>query len=210
MNNNTGPYSLLSEDLKEPKRRPAIEISEEYSQVLKRFKSGDVDAFQRIYERWRKPLLAFLVKLTGSVEDAQDITQDVFSALWEMHEKVDTRRDIRSLIFFIARRTTSKYMRRLRNQPEYLREGDCNIEDTNDSQKIIIEKELELLMRYAMETMPETQRRVFQLSYFEGKDNQSIAEELSLSNGVVRTFLYRARKHIRDIVTLMIIFLYHS
>ena len=175
-------------------------VTKEYSDLLCDFKKGDVEAFRIIYEQWRKPVFLFLRKMIGADEDARDITQDVFSALWEMKEQIDTSKEIKSLIYLIARRITSNFMRKLRSHDQYLSNQEFNLEDSVDSQSIVIEKEIKLLLKYALETMSENQRRVFELNFYKDMSNAEIAEELQISNGAVRVHLHEARKYIKSIL----------
>ena len=175
-------------------------VTKEYSSLLCDFRKGDVEAFRVIYEKWRKPVFMFLRKMIGSEEDARDITQDVFSTLWEMREKIDPSKDVKSLIYLIARRITSNYMRKIRSRNKYLSNYEFDLEDSADSQSIVIEKEIKLLTRYALEIMPETQRRVFELNFYGGLSNTQIAEELQISNGSVRVHLHEARKCIKNVL----------
>ena len=175
-------------------------VTKEYAALLCRFKEGDVEAFRVIYEKWRKPVFLFLRKMLASEDDAHDITQDVFSMLWEMREKIDTSKDIKALIFLLARRTTTSYLRKLRSHDQYLAEQEYEVEYSKDSEDVIIEKEIELLMLYTLERMSETQRRVFEMSFYKGMSNAEIAEALQLSNGSVRVHLHEARKSIKNII----------
>ena len=183
-------------------------VTKEYSDLLRNFRNGDVEAFRVIYEKWRKPVFLFLKKMIGSEEDARDITQDVFSALWEMKEQIDTSKDIKSLIYLIARRITSNHLRKLRSHDLYLSNYEFNPEDSTDLQSIVIEKEIKLLTQYALETMPATQRRVFELNFYNGLSNTQISEELQISNGSVRVHLHEARKCIKNILVVSFSFVF--
>ena len=185
-------------------------VTKEYSALLCRFKEGDVEAFRDIYEKWRRPIFLFLRKMLASEDDAHDITQDVFSSLWEMREKIDTSKDIKALIFLLARRTTASYLRKIRSHDQYLSEQEYEVEYSKDSEDIVIEKEIELLMLYTLERMSETQRRVFEMSFYKGMSNAEIAEALQLSNGSVRVHLHEARKSIKNIILTLCMIIFFS
>src|SRR5215470_951350 len=47
-------------------------------QILERVKTGDVEAFESLYEAYKHPVFALCLKKIGDVQDAEDVTQEVF------------------------------------------------------------------------------------------------------------------------------------
>ena len=56
--------------------------------LIWKFKRGNVDALQQIYDKYKGDLLKLGVALTGDVCLAEDVVQDVFVKLAEAHDKI--------------------------------------------------------------------------------------------------------------------------
>jgi DNA-directed RNA polymerase specialized sigma24 family protein len=112
---NSDLYGELSADLSEENIRqikslipPEGAVS---SSVLSRLRDGDHESFKTVYLHWRQPILRLVSGLTGSDAEADDITQDIFAALWYHREQIDPERNLRSFLFLVARRTAYKSIR---------------------------------------------------------------------------------------------------
>ena len=169
-----------------------------------------MSAFEQVYYRWNKQVYAFMLKTTRSVLDAEDITQEVFVRLWNMHEHIDPSKNLQSLIFTIARRIAVDMYRRSGKMPVASSENQSDNDDNSmakSPQELLEERETELLLDVAIESMPEKQRKVFCLYY---RDNLS-PQEISLRSGLtydnVRKHIYNGKKQLREIVSMMVTFL---
>lgn len=174
------------------------------SDVLRRLGQGDHESYKKIYLHWRKPIYTFVLNLTGSETEADDITQDIFAALWNYREKVDPDRNIRSFLFLVARRAIYNNHRTHQVREKY---ADSVWTDGNDyltSYDIVVEKEAELLKNALLRRMPPRQREIFELSHNEGLSPEEIADRLGIKRETVYNQLSKARKEIRDAVLIML------
>ncbi|WP_307756630.1 sigma-70 family RNA polymerase sigma factor [uncultured Alistipes sp.] len=178
-------------------------LPENRKPLVKRFKNGDTNAFRTIYMQWYDPILYLLRRITRSEQDAEDLAQDVFSTLWMQRESIDPEKDIRAYIFTMARRTASKHIRRIKIQNNYL--SDYRFDDSEERDQIIA-KEMELLTEYVISKMPAQRREAFLLSLNEGLTPAEIAERLNISPKNARNFVYQARKELKEILTLAMLF----
>lgn len=175
------------------------------STVLEKFMNGDPLAFEKIYVRWRKPLYSFLYRLVRSAQDAEDITQDVFTSLWNTRERIDPSKNIKTYIFLLARQSAIRLIYRRGLHGSYLTEYEP-MEASHDSHDILVAKQTRLLMDIAIERMPAKQREVFTLHYKESLGNEEIARQLGISENSVRQHIHNAKKHIQDVLLFMMLF----
>lgn len=174
--------------------------------VVAGLKAGDYDAFEKIYVSYARPLTRFILKLTGSPETAEEVTQETFIALWEQRETLDPSRKLKSYLFVIARRAAFRRIFRKNIFDDYPEVGDLALLSDNLQPEDIIEaKETMLLIDIAVENMPALRRSVFML-FRDGKTAQEIADQLGISKDNVITHISRARKDIRELVALIIFF----
>lgn len=180
-------------------------VVQKQKHLLEAFKKGDKKAFQIIYLQWFEPTWLLLVKLTKSEEDSQDITQDVFRILWETREKIDTSKEIRCYIFTLAKQLAIKLFRRQSVMEKYSNQAEIIMNENIDSSDHIIAKEVELVVRNAISKMPDSRKKVAELSFIKGLTNEDIAKKLGITNRAVATLVYEARRQIKDILSIIAI-----
>lgn len=174
---------------------------------IKALRDGDVVAFENIHLAWSKPIFTTLLRLTGLQEEAEDITQDIFARLWENREKLDPAIRINFYLFRMAKGAAIDYYRRRRVAGEYIDSMDWDELDNRESDSIVIEKEIKLLKKMALDLMPEYRRNIYKLSHEEGLSNDQIAERLNVKKETVYQQLSLARKHLRELMQAIMILL---
>ena len=174
---------------------------------IKALSEGDIAAFDKIHLAWSKPLLTTLARLTGSQEEAEDITQDIFTRLWERREKLEPNVRINYYLFRMAKGAAIDYYRRKRVAGQYMDSMNWDELDNTGSDTLVIQKEIELLQAMALDLMPEYRRNIYLLSHEEGLSSEQIAEKLNLKRSTVYEQLSIARKHLRELMQAITILL---
>ena len=177
------------------------------SDILRRLREGDHASFEQIYLHWRKPVCKFVFNLIGTEEEADDITQEIFTVLWNYRERIDPERNIRSFLFLVARRIAYKSNRASRIRQKYVNSVWMEQSDPSTSHDLVVEKELELLQQALVRRMPAGQRKIFELSHNEGLSAEEIADRLGIKRESVYNQLSKARKALRDAILLLLLFL---
>ena len=176
--------------------------------LLKCLREGDHEAYRTVYMHYSTPLTHFLTALTRSVEEAKEITQDVFVKLWEKRESVDPGRNIRTYLYTMAKNAVMNHfdhnqVKQRFQQSAFVADNQANYA----SDEILIARETEILIELAVSRMPKKRREVFELSRKEGMSNEMIAQKLHLSKETVAAHLSYARKDIREVIALLLLFL---
>lgn len=174
---------------------------------IEALRNGDTKAFDNIFRAWNKPILNTLVKLTGSLEEAEDITQNVFIILWESREKLDSSQRINTYLYKLAKRSAVDYFRRKRVAGDYLNTLNWDEIDQKGSDSLVIEKEIKLLKDMALSLMPEYRRKIYRLSFEEGLSNDQISEMLGISKETIYSEKSHARKQLKDLIAFFMVLL---
>ncbi len=171
--------------------------------LLARLKAGHEDAFRQFVTPLREPLLRFIRKNVGSWQDAEDICQETFVALWQQRETIDTSKNISAFVFLIAKRKSCKFIQE-RNRRESFRAGVAIKEGSDVSPEDVVHfKELLLLVDYAIEQLPDRTRQIYRMYFYDGMSHEQISERLNISTINISSQLYQARKKIREAVLFM-------
>lgn len=161
------------------------------SDLIRELKSGSKKAFDTIYMMYFKRLYAYCFRFTKSKEDAEEIVHDVFLRLWKMREDIRQEETLRSLLFIISKSYLIKsFHKRIDSQifEDYLNYKDYisanEITDYDLEYNDFLDK-----VREEMEKLPETQKKVIELSKIKQFSIQETAQCLSLSEQTVRNQL---------------------
>lgn len=177
-----------------------IHIDAETKQLLVELKNGSQDAFQQIFYKWNRQIHAVLCRLLQSVEDAEDVTQDVFVKIWESREKIDTDKDIKNFIFLVARHTALKYLEKRKVRSNYLINLQYDDEDPLNSVDLLAAEETEQRAMSIVSSMPEPRQTIYRMSYQEDLDNGQISEKLHIPREKVAKELHLARKQLKSVL----------
>lgn len=177
--------------------------------TLQKIKCGDQQAFGSFYQRYYKPVFGFMLKVMRSREDAEDIVQEVFIRLWNMHEKIEPTQNIRALIFVMARRASIDFYRRSERSNTVSSDltQEENISAGLSPEEILENNETKLLLEVSIAGMPKKQRKVFSMYYHDNLSPIEIAQKLGLTYDNVRKQIYNAKKHLKEVISIIFLFM---
>lgn len=160
--------------------------------------------FEKIFKTYFAPVKNFVRKLVKSEDDAEDIAQDVFTQLWAKPDVWHDNPEIDRYIYRMARYQAldcikiqvNRFERGLVDAP--LHEVEKVSSELSAVDPIICD-EAELLLRMALDRMPEKRRKIFSMSRFEGLSHKEIAERLGLSVRTVESHIYSALSALKSV-----------
>ncbi len=149
----------------------------------------DPEAFDAVYRENAPRLRAFLRQIVGSVQTADDLTQDIFTQLWRKPDAFDPARgSVRAYLFGIGKHRAAEWWRRSR--PESPLADDrctaCSLERGS-------------VIADALNHLPEDQRTLLWLREVEGQSYAELAAILDIPVGTVRSRLFMARGALRAV-----------
>lgn len=151
---------------------------------------------------------AFARKILKSEDDAEDVAQDIFVKLWDRPDLWIDRDKWESYLFSMLKNHIynilshrSVELHYLEDEAEKIRLSSLNIEE--DTADKLYAKEISLLLKMAVEQMPEQRRKVFLLSRYKGLTNREIADKLQLSVRTVERHLYLALQDLKKIILFL-------
>ncbi|WP_286705846.1 RNA polymerase sigma factor [Flavobacterium sp. 38-13] len=170
-------------------------------ELLRRLKSGDHNAFEKIFHRYKSKMAQNAVRVLRSSALSQDLVQELFIRLWEQRSKIDTDKTLGAYLYKIASNLAHDYFRKA-GRDQKLREQLLAISPVtyDPIEKVIYNKEDKLLLDKALSMLPEQQRAVFTLCKVEERSYQEVAELLNISIGTVNNHLTRANRSLRALL----------
>jgi len=133
------------------------------------------------------------------VEESQDIVQEVFLKLVERGE-TEVVTSLKAYLYRAVIHTCLNWLKQKRVRNEYayefrirlLEEEAKKVDGGSDA--LVTEKELLLLVRKTVTSLPEKSRKIFEMSRYDGLTHKEIAKKMNISVRTVETQVYRALK----------------
>ena len=157
---------------------------------------GDRSAFAQIVDRWQVRLINFFYRSTGNRADAEDLTQETFIELNRAATHYRSQGSFNAFIFTLARRRLiDSYRKKSRRPIEYIDPSEFLMQC--QSETIDHSREIEEIFHRALTTLPYKQRCAILLLQQQGLSYEEIALSLGASLSAVKTWIHRARTHLR-------------
>ena len=170
--------------------------------IVARARAGDPEAFRAIFQRYGKPILAFIFHLLGDRSRAEELTQETFFRAFRGIDRIQEGARLSTWLFGIARNVAREAIRDKRRS---LREVglDDSIsntvhDDRADPDENFLTEELQRAMRRSLQELSDDQRIVFVLKMLNKMRYRQISQITGSSVGKLKTDLHRARQHMRE------------
>lgn len=156
---------------------------------------GDGAAFRDLYERTAPRIRAYLRKVTGSPETADDLLQDAYVRFLsaDVPEGMTEEQTV-SYLYTTATRLVYDRWRRRRTRRRW--EETTVIDETHDPEPVELKRDVE----EALDRLDPRDRALLWLAYAEGRPHKDIATILEVKAASVRVMLFRARKRLSRIL----------
>jgi len=158
---------------------------------------GNEAALTDLVERWKTPLLNFFYRSVGSYETAEDLSQVVFVRLYRAAPAYQPTAKFSTFLFHIARRLLINEFRRQSRKPADATDP-ADIHASVCGREPLELMEIEEAFQQVVITLPENQRTALLLLKQQELSYQQIAELMGASESAVKTWIFRARQHLRD------------
>ncbi len=156
---------------------------------------GDPEAQRNLFEHTSGNVFRLLFRMTGSKDDAFDLSQETYLKGFAQIEKFEGRSSIATWLYRIAVNEALQFLRRAETARLKLEKcakgsnnGKCPIETTN----------VRLDVQAALARVDASDRAVLLLRYQDGLDYRAIADILGSAEGTVASRLNRARDRLRE------------
>jgi RNA polymerase sigma-70 factor (ECF subfamily) len=177
-------------------------MTRDEQQIIREFISGDHTAFEHLYNRYSAAVYANIRKMVILPNLAEDILQDVFTALWTNRAKIDPAQSVGNWLFVVSyHKSLSLLKKKLREN--LIPADEAAIADIPED-PLMDEKYYSAqidILNTAVDSLPLHKQRVFRLYHFEHKTFDEIAQELNLSVSSVKFYLKQSRSFIRQYVS---------
>ncbi len=156
-------------------------------------------AFAHLFDYFAPRVKGYIIRLGADPAGAEEIVQDVMLTVWRKAEQFDSRQASASTwLFTIARNRRIDILRRERHpgfdpdDPMFVPESDPAPDDA------VVAGQREARLHAAMVDLPNEQRDLLHLAFFQGLSHREIAEQTGIALGTVKSRLRLAFTRLRQ------------
>lgn len=161
------------------------------------FSLQDKGTFEKLFSDYYATLVSYATTYTKREDVSEDIVQDLFVTLWENQRSFSSRAALRAYLYISVKNAALDYLKHLSVEDHYLHEAWLDLLGQVAADNTICKEEIHRRLFKLIDALPERCREIF-LLHLDGKGNEEIARQLSLSIETVKTQKKRAMKTLRE------------
>jgi RNA polymerase sigma-70 factor (ECF subfamily) len=163
----------------------------EDTDLIRKARQGDVEAYNLLISRWEKRVYNYLLRIVGDREEALDLSQDVFLKAYQNLRKLDDAARFAPWLFRIAHNEAFSSFRKRRPEREAPGQSEYAC-DESAAAGPVFPIELTIAVTTALSKLPEEQRETVILKIYQGFKFEEMAEILGCPVSTVKSRLYTA------------------
>ncbi|HKR63314.1 MAG TPA: RNA polymerase sigma factor [Thermoanaerobaculia bacterium] len=171
-------------------RLEALERSSEAADVV----FMDEDTFRAFYERTARGVWAYLARISGDRQLADDLLQETFYRFYRLGATHENETHRRNSLYLIATNLVRDAARRNRNRTSIALPEEDEADTLRAQDDVGGRAEGRTDLARAMARLDPRQREMLWLAYAQGASHAEIAETLGLRAASIKTLLFRARR----------------
>jgi len=159
-------------------------------------------ALAEVYRRHGGAVFGLAKRVLQNATEAEDITQEVFLRLWNQPDRFDSARgSLRSFLLAQAHgravdAVRSLSSRRLREARDAMRTARAAYDMQHEVWDLAVADQI----AHAMGELPEEERRVIELAYFDGRTYREVAQLLDQPEGTVKSRIRNGMRRMRAVL----------
>lgn len=192
-------------------RIPNYEMQDPDVRLMLQVRQGNAAAYEELVKKYERRVIGFLEHIV-SPDQAEDLAQEVFLRVFRARETYVPGARFATWLFTIMHNVASNSLRKksrnleVQLHSEGQNSGAMTIEQLALSAsgqmptRQLDRRELQDIVRFAIQSLNERQRMAVLMSKFEGMSYQEIGEALELTPQAVKSLVSRARNNLKDLL----------
>jgi RNA polymerase sigma-70 factor, ECF subfamily len=170
--------------------------------IVRRMVAGEPDALAELYDRFAPLVLAVARRILGAAGDAEEVLQEAFLQAWNQAERYDAgRSSVSTWLVLIARTRALDRLRSrgARDRTAAAAAAEPPPPDTSSRlDEHVLHRERRRRVKEVLAAIPEEQRRVLELAFYEGLSQSEISTRTGTPLGTVKTRALLGMKKLRE------------
>jgi RNA polymerase sigma factor (sigma-70 family) len=186
-----------------PREEKKLASRTEDYQTIQDALRGDNRAYRKLMDKYHDAIYSFIFRMVHDREQVEDLTQEAFIKAFGSLKNFNEEFAFSTWLYKIATNNCIDYIRKRKLQmysidkPVESHDSEYTFElpdDSYEADREVIADQRTVLLREAIDRLPEKYRRVILLRHTEEKSYEEIARMLKLPIGTVKAHIFRARE----------------
>ncbi|HXH98966.1 MAG TPA: sigma-70 family RNA polymerase sigma factor [Sphingobacteriaceae bacterium] len=175
----------------------------EDSEILQKFSQEQTrnEAFNLLLSKYQQKIYWHIRRLVINHDDADDLVQDVFVKVWKHLGNFRSDSQLYTWIYRIATNECITFLNKKKNQNNIpLDDVSFELSESLHDSTYFDGNKAQLKLQQALLTLPEKQRLVFNMKYFDDLKYEEISQILGTSVGALKASFHLAVKKIENYI----------
>lgn len=160
--------------------------------------NGNKEAFSELVTRYKRLVYSVTYKFTKDSDEANDMAQDAFIKIYKSLSQYDSQYKFSTWTVKVTTNICIDYMRRKKTNTVSLDEIENLVGKNNSPEEHYLRKEKSMILKKAIDSLPEIYRIPIILYHQQGLSYKEIAEKLDKPISIVKNRIFRARHTLRE------------
>ena len=175
-------------------------MREDPSRLIQQIGAGNRDAFGRLYDLLASLVYTLALRILRERSVAEDLVQEVFLQVWHQAKNYNHERGTpEAWIITITRSRAIDKLRSIRRREE----GSLTTDNPREKSRAgvasgVNASDARLTLNTALARLPEAQRQILELAYFDGLTQSEIATQLREPLGTIKTRMRAGMERLRE------------
>lgn len=166
--------------------------------LINELRQGKTSALDRLITKYTPYVSAVIRRIIGDkTEDCRELTADVFIAVWENRERIQSG-NLTAYLAAIARNKAFGLLRKSRDDLPLDEDIIITAEADSDPEAQAESRDMGRLIKEALMTLDKQQRELFVRHYYYGDTVKDAAEAMNINLSTAKTWIYRGKEVLRE------------
>jgi len=175
--------------------------------VIRSVKRGNTGNFEIIVDRYKNKIINFVYRMTGDLDESQNISQDVFLQIYRKIDKYSENDTFQSFIYTIAKNITLNHLKKMKRVTFFSGhsekgEGEYFPAENETPPEKMEREEREKIVITGLKYLPENQRLALILKIYLSYSYKKIGELTGWSQPKIETLISRGKMKLINYVRL--------
>jgi RNA polymerase sigma-70 factor, ECF subfamily len=172
--------------------------------LISGMRSGQQRSIVVLYDRYAGLVYSIAYRILQNAQEAEDLTQDIFVTFWKSDTYNPERGALSSFLGLLTRSRAIDRIRQSKTTNNFLARWQQTISEESTAPSPLEAantQETQTKVQQAIAQLPDRQRHILELNYYQGLSHNQIAQSLNLTPGIVKS---RLRQALVQLKTLLI------
>ena len=178
-----------------------ITMQTEEQELIRRIAGGETRLCARLADRYGRAVYTLAARIAGCTEDAEELTQDIFLKAFSSLDRFGGRSSFSTWLYRIALNECLTFLNKQRAASTVsLDAPEADTLQKLESDPYFSGDKAQMALQKALLTLPEKQRMVFNLKYYQEMKYEQMSDIFGTSVGALKASYHHAVKKIEKIL----------